>query len=301
VSPEPRTLKFYSIVLGNTMNIHQEFLRRLKQRLSLTEVQTEGNCDFIVAFVPIVSRAGTDIEAALQKIPTGKTVVLAALHFTFDENYIAPDSKWNINRSDVFAVDLLCYEDLGLLRSLRNDEALKAVTDHLITIGASFNTQLETSRSQRPCSPFVFVCICIVFGTKIRVFLRNQPEQLINIQNGIMDRLKRRLEIQLVDSVDHSDVSIAFVPIVSRAGTDIEAALRTIPTSPQQSVVLIVIHHTFDRDYIAPFSNWSVKREGVFAVHFLGHEDCGLLTCLANDMALKSLTDYLAPEAPYNP
>ncbi|XP_027030072.2 uncharacterized protein LOC113660633 [Tachysurus fulvidraco] len=168
LSPEPRTLKFYSIVLGNTMNIHQEFLRRLKQRLSLTEVQTESNCDFIVAFVPIVSRAGTDIEAALQKIPrTGKIVILAVLHFTFDENYIAPDSKWNINRSDVFAVDLLCYEDLGLLRSLCNDKALKAATDHLITIGASFNTQLETSGSQRPCSPYIFVCICIVFAIAV--------------------------------------------------------------------------------------------------------------------------------------
>ncbi|XP_060715010.1 uncharacterized protein LOC132838599 isoform X6 [Tachysurus vachellii] len=141
----------------------------------------------------------------------------------------------------------------------------------------------------------------MVFGTKTRVFLRNQPEQLKNVQNGIMDRLKRRVEIQLVDSVDSCNVSIAFVPIVSRAGTDIEAALRTIPTSPQQSVVLIVIHHTFDGDYIAPVSNWSVKREGVFAVDFLGHEDCGLLECLANDMALKSLTDYLAPDAPDTP
>ncbi|XP_060715377.1 uncharacterized protein LOC132838803 isoform X2 [Tachysurus vachellii] len=163
MAQEPRTLKFNSKVLGNTMNIHQEFLRRLKQRLSLTEVETEGDSDFIVAFVPIVSRAGTDIEAALQKIPRNKTVVLAVLHFTFDENYIAPDSKWNINRSNVFAVDLLCSEDLGLLRSLRNDKAMKAVTDHLITIGASFSTQLETSRSQSPCSRYIFVCICIVF------------------------------------------------------------------------------------------------------------------------------------------
>ncbi|XP_060715004.1 uncharacterized protein LOC132838598 isoform X2 [Tachysurus vachellii] len=141
----------------------------------------------------------------------------------------------------------------------------------------------------------------MVSGTKTRVFLRNQPEQLMNVQNGIMDRLKRRVEIQLVNSVDSCDVSIVFVPIVSRAGTDIEAALRTIPTSPQQSVVLIVIHHTHDVNYIAPVSKWSVKREGVFAVDFLGHEDCGLLICLANDMALKSLADYLAPDAPDTP
>ncbi|XP_047660059.1 uncharacterized protein LOC113660608 [Tachysurus fulvidraco] len=141
----------------------------------------------------------------------------------------------------------------------------------------------------------------MVFGTKTRVFVRNHPEQLTNVQNGIMDKLKKRLEIQLVDSVDSCDVSVAFVPIVSRAGTDIEAALRTIPTSPQQSVVLIVIHHTYDGDYIAPDSNRSVERDGVFAVDFLGHEDCGLLRCFINDKALKSLADHLAPEAPHTP
>lgn len=69
------------------------------------------------------------------------------LHFTFDENYMAPNSTWNLDRDDVFAVDLLCYEDIGLLRSQRNDEALKAVTDHLISKGASPNTQVDKNNS----------------------------------------------------------------------------------------------------------------------------------------------------------
>lgn len=80
-------------------------------------------------------------------LPAGKPVVLMGLHVTFDENYTAPVSKRNIIRTDVFAVDLLCYEDLGLLRSLRNDEALKAVTDHLISIGGSYNTQVDRHNS----------------------------------------------------------------------------------------------------------------------------------------------------------
>ncbi|XP_058237360.1 uncharacterized protein LOC131347367 [Hemibagrus wyckioides] len=165
-----RTLRFYSMLLGNTLDIHVQFLRRLRQRLQLTEVHTGDNCDVIIAFVPIVSRAGTDIEAALQKIPiTDKHIVLVGLYFTFDENYVAPKSQWNVNRSSVFAVDLLCYEDLGMLRSLRNDQALKAVTDHLISKGASPNTQMETTTSERPCSPFVFVCICIIFVIAVAI------------------------------------------------------------------------------------------------------------------------------------
>ncbi|MCI4392987.1 hypothetical protein PGIGA_G00152180 [Pangasianodon gigas] len=164
---DSKKLSFFLKVMGNTMDIHQEILRRLKQRLVLTQVSAEEYSDVIIAFVPVVSRVGTDIEAALQNIPrTGKPVVLMVLHFTFDENHIAPISQRIVNRDDVLAVDLLCYEDLGLLRSLRNDEALKAITDHLTSIGASPNTQLDSTRSPRSCGSLVLI-ICI---TLIAVF-----------------------------------------------------------------------------------------------------------------------------------
>ncbi|XP_058238108.1 uncharacterized protein LOC131347758 isoform X2 [Hemibagrus wyckioides] len=138
-------------------------------------------------------------------------------------------------------------------------------------------------------------------GPKKQIFLMNQSDKLLNVQHGIMDRLKIRLEFQQVDSVDMCDVIITFVPIVSRAGTDIQAALRNIPTTLHRPVVLVALHHTFDVNYVAPDSRWSVNREGVLAVDFLGHEDIGLLTCLANDTALKSITEYLIPEAPNTP
>ncbi|KAF4090892.1 hypothetical protein AMELA_G00030770 [Ameiurus melas] len=167
--PESKTLLFFPMVLGNTLNIHVEILRRLKERLELREAYAENHGDVVIAFVPIVSRAGTDIEAALQKIPrTSQPVVLMALHFTFDENYIAPNSAWNINRDDVLAVDLLCYEDLGLLRCQRNDEALKAVTDHLISKGASLNTQHGTAGTLTRCSPLVFI-LCFIFVILIAI------------------------------------------------------------------------------------------------------------------------------------
>lgn len=60
------------MVLGNTLNIHEEILRRLRQRVQLTQVDKVDICDVIMAFVPIVSRGGTDIEAALRKIPESK-------------------------------------------------------------------------------------------------------------------------------------------------------------------------------------------------------------------------------------
>lgn len=60
-----------------------------------------------------------------------KHIILVVLHHTFDSQYIAPDSRHSVHRSDVFAVDCLYYEDQGLLDCRSNDEALKRVIKHL--------------------------------------------------------------------------------------------------------------------------------------------------------------------------
>lgn len=44
---------------------------------------------------------------------------------------------------------------------------LTFLTKFFVSFFFFLSQQLETSRSQRPCSPFVFVCICIVFGIAV--------------------------------------------------------------------------------------------------------------------------------------
>lgn len=61
------------MVLGNTMNFHKVFMDRLNSNMKLREVYSMNDCDVIIAFVPIVSRAGTDIQAALDQIPSKYT------------------------------------------------------------------------------------------------------------------------------------------------------------------------------------------------------------------------------------
>ncbi|XP_053532522.1 uncharacterized protein LOC108262139 isoform X6 [Ictalurus punctatus] len=124
-------IRFFVMVLGNTMNSHKTFMERLTISQKLREVKSVNNSDVIIAFVPVVSRAGTDIGAAMAKIPQGKPVVLVVLHHTFDQDYIAPDSRLCVNRKYVFAVDCLYHEDQGLLNCLRNDDAIRAVKKHL--------------------------------------------------------------------------------------------------------------------------------------------------------------------------
>ncbi|KAG9261227.1 hypothetical protein AMEX_G26218 [Astyanax mexicanus] len=126
-----KTIRLFSMVCGKTMDSEKAFLKDLRRSSKLCEVKTLEESHFIIAFVPVVSRAGTDIEAALDQIPESRPVVLVVLHYTFAEDFLAPDSSGCVNRENVFTVDCVFNEDRGLLRCHRNDEALKAVKKHL--------------------------------------------------------------------------------------------------------------------------------------------------------------------------
>ncbi|MCJ8747209.1 hypothetical protein PDJAM_G00150690 [Pangasius djambal] len=110
-----KSIKFHKRVIGNTMNCHEDFLRRLRVSPQDTMFSV-GQCDVIIAFVSIVSRAGTDIEAALKNIPGNRPVVFVVLHHTFDPDYSFPESRRAVNRSNIFTVDCLFHEDQGLLK-----------------------------------------------------------------------------------------------------------------------------------------------------------------------------------------
>ncbi|KAJ8004040.1 hypothetical protein DPEC_G00154660 [Dallia pectoralis] len=55
-----------------------------------------------MVFCPIVSRAGTDIEAALSMIPIGcRMVILVVLHHVFDPDPVVPESRLIVNKADL--------------------------------------------------------------------------------------------------------------------------------------------------------------------------------------------------------
>lgn len=74
------------------------------------------------------------------------------------------------------------------------------------------------------------LCLILATESKTLVYIINQSEKIPHVQHEIMARLKNSLALQEVDSVDMCDVIMSLVPIVSRAGTDIEAALQNIPS-----------------------------------------------------------------------
>uniref|UniRef100_A0A8C1KEQ4 Uncharacterized protein n=1 Tax=Cyprinus carpio TaxID=7962 RepID=A0A8C1KEQ4_CYPCA len=117
--------------MGKSHILRKEILGHLqKHRPGSTEVHKVEDCNVILVFCPIVSRAGTDIDAALNKLntcPASKPAILMVFHHSFDPDKIVPDSSRFINRRNTLTVDCLFNEDVGLLTCNRNEEALAKI------------------------------------------------------------------------------------------------------------------------------------------------------------------------------
>ncbi|KAL7838616.1 hypothetical protein AOLI_G00270200 [Acnodon oligacanthus] len=120
----------HKIVPKNVKQPWKQFENELHKRRRNLKESPPGKCKAILVVCPIVSRAGTDIAAALQTLDekdAEKPAVLVVLHHTFDPECTVPDSSSAVDRPGTLAVDCLFHEDRGLLQCRKNDEALGKV------------------------------------------------------------------------------------------------------------------------------------------------------------------------------
>ncbi|KAI4879487.1 hypothetical protein NFI96_034361, partial [Prochilodus magdalenae] len=128
-----KKVKCYVIVPDSIRQPCDQFVKGLEKRKCI-KVSTVEECEAILDFCPVVSRAGTDIDAAVQKlneINEEKPAVLVVLHHTFDPDCTLPDSSISVKRGNTLTVDCLFHEDKGLLSCSKNAEALAGVARHL--------------------------------------------------------------------------------------------------------------------------------------------------------------------------
>nr|XP_046225073.1 uncharacterized protein LOC124048386 isoform X3 [Oncorhynchus gorbuscha]XP_046225074.1 uncharacterized protein LOC124048386 isoform X3 [Oncorhynchus gorbuscha] len=271
--------KFFTVVSGKTLDSHKDFLKRLTMQRDFTEVMTPEKSDVIITFCPIVSRAGTDIEAALQEIPTGKGVVLVVLHHSFNPDCTVPDSSRLVTRGDMLTVDCLFHENQGLLDCPRNTEAVCTIWSHL-----NIQPMLEPLKDKMAESS-------VHSNPRMRKFFTVVSGNTLESHTDFLKRLTMQRDFTEVMTPEKSDVIITFCPIVSRAGTDIEAALQEIPTG--KGVVLVVLHHSFNPDCTVPDSSRLVTRGDMLTVDCLFHENQGLLDCPRNTEAVCTIWSHL--------
>ncbi|XP_042610851.1 uncharacterized protein si:dkey-27p18.3 [Cyprinus carpio] len=216
----------------------------LQRRIgNLTEVSRVDESDIILVFCPVVSRAGTDIDTALERF-SGKTdsklAVLVVLHHTFDPEKTIPDSSRSVKRTDILTVDCLFYEDRGLLKCQKNSNAVDKTVNWLIQQGRQTGVKIRPrqnftnpgqNRDQEPER--------LAKVNKRQKMANNEPStkkvkvflilagKIKSCHKEIFDILRKRTEnLEEARTVDESDIILVFCPIVSRAGTDIDAALK---------------------------------------------------------------------------
>ncbi|KAJ7988834.1 hypothetical protein DPEC_G00313300 [Dallia pectoralis] len=275
--------KFLTVVASKTLGSHEAILNKLTMNQDFTKVESLEDSDVIMTFCPIVSRAGTDIEAALQQTPKSKSVVLVVLHHTFNPDETVPDSCRVGTREDVIlTVDCLFHETIGLLDCPRNNDAI---------------SQILTRLNVQPKNPPQL--LDVTGNAMTKKFLTVVAGKTLGSHEAFLNKLTMNQDFTKVESLEDSDVVITFCPIASRAGTDIEAALQQTPKS--KSVVLVVLHHTFNPDETVPDSCRVGTREDVIlTVDCLFHETIGLLDCPRNNDAISQILTRLNVQ-PKNP
>ncbi|XP_071019131.1 uncharacterized protein [Oncorhynchus clarkii lewisi] len=126
---EKQAVKVHSQVCGKTLNTHLALMKQvdyLAVGLKREETRPE-DCQVIIAFCPITSRVGTDIDAAMSKVQSNKDVILVVMHHTFDHCFVTSQRSASHYINVVEEVNVLFHDSMGLLRCETNDKAVTLI------------------------------------------------------------------------------------------------------------------------------------------------------------------------------
>lgn len=101
---------------------------------------------------------------------------------------------------------------------------------------------------------------------------------------------------EVVDTLQESDRAIVFCPIVSRFEPDVESALSSATERGCERVILVAMHHTFDKNYTLPNQRMLKHPAIALMVDCLFFEKKGLYNCSCNDKAVDTVRRELGLE-----
>ncbi|XP_017211512.1 uncharacterized protein isoform X1 [Danio rerio] len=123
------------MTIGQTMNrFIDDFHKNLRKEVSGLKATSIECCDFILYFCLITSRAGTDIDAAinnLKEVAAVKQVIIAVLYPTINPDKIIPDTNNAIKKENTHFVDFLLNEDEGFINCQKNKDAIKKLARYM--------------------------------------------------------------------------------------------------------------------------------------------------------------------------
>ncbi|XP_063078199.1 uncharacterized protein LOC134468191 [Engraulis encrasicolus] len=206
------------------------------------------------------SLSSSDDSSTIPKEPPTDTkhCILVMMHFTSDPNY-RPDSRRFAEGRDMFIVDCLFHEK-GLLQCPTNNEAVEQIIKILGDLVQGGGISGEPKRSTLEPDPVPDVPVppvsnppshvtpdvesdvepepqlkpTVIPGDKYQIehgsksirFSSHIPPKVKGLCEGLLTSLHAE---ELAGDSAECDVILAFCPVVSRLGTDVEAALKEIP------------------------------------------------------------------------
>ncbi|XP_049331256.1 early endosome antigen 1-like [Astyanax mexicanus] len=117
----------------------------------------------------------------------------------------------------------------------------------------------------------------------------------IAVEKNIRTTLHQNVPcLKEVSTEEESDIILLFCPVASRVENDVNAALQNICyISDTKTVLLFVLHHTFNPESSVLDSSRFITRGNTITVDVLFQEDKGLLKCHRNEEALLKITEWL--------
>ncbi|CAL8314680.1 unnamed protein product [Boreogadus saida] len=127
----------FTTVNGSNLNADNDLVEKLKAK-GHTQGESSDPCDYILAFCPIVTRPGIDIQETMEMCTGDEPVILVVLHHTHDrEKNVSPHrvdpSQLSFKNEIVLSVACLFYER-KLLKCKHNDKEIEKVINYLNSV-----------------------------------------------------------------------------------------------------------------------------------------------------------------------
>ncbi|MEQ2216727.1 hypothetical protein XENOCAPTIV_021406 [Xenoophorus captivus] len=130
------TVKYKMVVSGKTFDAHLQILEQLKssaQQLNL--VESNDDCQIVFVFCPIVSRIGTDVEAAMKMVTGYEPVILVLMHHAHEAKHVPTMATWYCTPKILQHFNVFYHEKMrGLITCKENDVAISGIQNELIKL-----------------------------------------------------------------------------------------------------------------------------------------------------------------------
>ncbi|KAM9356079.1 uncharacterized protein KZ484_014082 isoform 2-T2 [Pholidichthys leucotaenia] len=134
--------------------------------------------------------------------------------------------------------------------------------------------------------------ITVIYKMVVRGKTFDAHQELLNKVKGLCgDTVLDLINRDENTSVQDSQITFVFCPIVSHVGTDVEAALREVPG--KEKVILVLMHYTYEAKYMTTLKIWNSNHNVVLCVNVFYFEKKGLLKCPENDKAINDIRKFL--------